>query len=172
MFLRKRPNSHNRHFCFVGFFYKSFSNFLSVTDYHATPYDWEQARVNEAPFGYRSTHAASGGNDVDYLSHMLNHGAAGIAEDLCPTRASVLGLAVTCAMLYAYRHMTWGAHPRCNWLHRLYYSSHCSSTRQIIKLINVYYLNKPLDNLSCVGHFMELRKCPRRGLELRTQPQL
>ena len=60
---------------------------LSVTDYHATPYDWEQARVNEAPFG----------SGDDYLSHMLNHGAA--AEDLCPTRASVLGLAVTCAML-------------------------------------------------------------------------
>ena len=60
-----------------------------MTDYHATPYDWEQARVNEAPFG----------SGDDYLSHMLNHGAAGIAEDLCPTRASVLGLAVTCAML-------------------------------------------------------------------------
>ena len=62
--------------------------FFPVTDYHATPYDWEQARVNEAPFG----------SGDDYLSHMLNHGAAA-AEDLCPTRASVLGLAVTCAML-------------------------------------------------------------------------
>ena len=61
-----------------------------MTDYHATPYDWEQARVNEAPFG----------SGDDYLSHMLNHGSAtGMAEDLCPTRASVLGLAVTCAML-------------------------------------------------------------------------
>lgn len=76
------------------------SNFplFLVTDYHATPYDWEQARVNEAPFGYRSTHAgASGGNDDDYLSHLLGEGAG--AEDMCPTRASVLGLAVTCAML-------------------------------------------------------------------------
>ena len=64
--------------------------FFSVTDYHATPFDWEQARVNEAPFG----------SGDDYLSHMLNHGsAAGMAEDLCPTRASVLGLAVTCALL-------------------------------------------------------------------------
>ena len=73
------------------------SNFplFLVTDYHATPYDWEQARVNEAPFGYRSTDAASG-NDADYLSHLL--GGAG-AEDMCPTRASVMGLAITCAML-------------------------------------------------------------------------
>ena len=67
-----------------------------MTDYHATPYDWEQARVNEAPFGYRSTHAdGSGGNDDDYLGRFLGAGA----EDMCPTRASVLGLAVTCAML-------------------------------------------------------------------------
>ena len=50
--------------------------FFPVTDYHATPYDWEQARVNEAPFG----------SGDDYLSHMLNHGA-GMAEDLCPTAA-------------------------------------------------------------------------------------
>ena len=68
-----------------------------MTDYHATPYDWEQARVNEAPFGYRSTHSASGGNDDDYLSHLLGAGAG--AEDMCPTRTSVLGLAVTCALL-------------------------------------------------------------------------
>ena len=61
--------------------------FFSVTDYHATPFDWEQARVNEAPFGYRSP--ASQGNDHDFR----------LAEETCPTRASVLGLAVTCALL-------------------------------------------------------------------------
>ena len=60
---------------------------LSVTDYHATPFDWEQARVNEAPFGYRSP--AAQGNDHDFR----------LAEETCPTRASVLGLAVTCALL-------------------------------------------------------------------------
>ena len=58
-----------------------------MTDYHATPFDWEQARVNEAPFGYRSP--AAPGDDHDFR----------LAEETCPTRASVLGLAVTCALL-------------------------------------------------------------------------
>ena len=55
------------------------------TDYHVRPVDLEHARVNEAVFS----------RPVDLGSFLA--GEAG-AHD-CPTRSSVLGLAVTCAML-------------------------------------------------------------------------
>lgn len=67
---------------------KPFNFFLIIpaTDYHATPLDWEAARVNEAVFS----------TPVDLGTYLSSEDGS---ESTCPTRSSVLGLAVTCALM-------------------------------------------------------------------------
>ena len=59
---------------------------ISETDYHATPYDWNHHDHHNHP---QTTVDLGTYLSTDELS----------SSTVCPTRSSVLGLAVTCALL-------------------------------------------------------------------------
>lgn len=72
-------------FCLLSFGKNTFNNcfpLFPASDYQASPVTWDHATVNEAPFS----------RPVDHLLETVNTAS-------CPTRSSVLGLAVTCALM-------------------------------------------------------------------------